>query len=184
MNSNVEKLLLEKDFEALTGEEQAFVSQHLDEQEYRRMRLICQTAPQTDAGQLPPARLREQLMQKMAQQRPVPTTGGLSWWVGAALLLAGSLAGWFLKPVQVRELRQEPVVIRQVDTVYQVKTVIKAQIRWKERVVYLAPTPPLANTPVRVEQPEFIVPELHTPTVKGTSLGDTPELMKFFTDGK
>ena len=108
-------------------------------------------------------------------------------WSVAATLFLGIAAGWLLKPTSVQEKIVSTIELR-TDTVWQEKTVWRERVVWRERIVYPKKTAdePIAFLPEKIDSQEleieFTQPEFASPRV-GTSLGDAPELMLFFTQG-
>lgn len=192
MNEQIASLALEKDFAALSAAERNLVLSEASQAEFEQLRAMLLAARQMDADAMPPMRLRSQLLERMAAQaRPGFVRRALLarmpiWQAAAALLLLG-VAIWFLNPTTVQEKIVTEVQIR-VDTVWQEKTVWRERVVWKNCIVVVEKTPaePVAILPSKpdLQAPvqEYASPEFGSPRV-GTSLGDTPELMRFFTEG-
>ena len=91
-----------------------------------------------------------------------------------------------------KETVQEQIVTQiqqRTDTVFQEKVLWRERVVYKERVVIQEKTSPEPIALVPEPTPEKFAPEtpfsatdFSTPRL-GTSLGDTPELMRFFTEG-
>jgi len=192
MNEKIEQLAFEKDFSDLTAEERNLVLADMPEEAFKQLRSVLQAARQMDAGVLPPPRLKAQLLERMSA-KPKPglpgnaLTARIPMWSVAATLFLGIAAGWLLKPTSVQEKIVSTIELR-TDTVWQEKTVWRERVVWRERIVYPKKTAdePIAFLPEKIDSQEleieFTQPEFASPRV-GTSLGDAPELMLFFTQG-
>lgn len=193
MSEQIESLALAKDFAALNPAERSLVLSEYSEAEFEHLRSVLLAARQLDATALPPAHLRSQLLEKMAlQAKPGLVHRVISaripfWQAAAAFALLG-VAIWFLKPEPLRE-KIVTIVQTRVDTVWQEKILWRDRVVWRERIVIREKTvvEPIAafptNTNEQAPASDYAVPEIASPRV-GTSLGDTPELMNFFTQGK
>ena len=182
MNEKIEKLLLEKDFEALNEEERAGVLRDIGEREYRQMRKVCLSAPTLEADFFPPARIQTALALKMKAGKPGFSFARVPISLLALLIPAAALLGRQLRRKELKEF-QVPVIVRQVDTVYQIKTVVRDRVRWRERVIFKEkPATSTVNEPAQAVH--YQAPAFEISPVAGASLGDTPELIEFFTEGK
>lgn len=191
----IDKIVLlarEKDFSALSMAEQRWVLSEMSQIEFEHLRAILLAAPQMDANVQPSARLGSVLRAKMAESAKPSLfkrliTAKMPVWL--AVLAIGIF--WAIGNFSVRRNAPEKT-IREVqwrtDTLWQVKTL------WRERVVErknlkIRKKPvvePLATVSITSDsqalRPVPNAPEFNTPRV-GTSLADTPELMRFFTQG-
>lgn len=188
MNHFIEQLAREKDFAALSAAEQQCVLAEMTRAEFGQLHALLRTARQLDAEAVPPARLRARLVAEMGSARkPGIWSAKVRVWKAAAVLLLSITAIWLFKKETLRETVVTETTVR-VDTVWQEKIVWRERVVWKNKVVFREKSPqlPIAVLP----QPpmpmpgenDFLSPDLSTERV-GTSLGDTPELMGFFTQG-
>ncbi len=192
MNERIESLAFEKDFAALSATERTIVLAEMTEEAFGHLRAVLLAAPQMDADVQPSALLQPKLLWKKANP-PKPNflqrtlSARIPVWQTAAALLLGVAAVWFLKKDTVREIIRQEIQL-QTDTVYQEKTVWRDRVVIRERIVYREKpvAEPIAFLPQPIDfqviETEFARPEFASPQV-GTSLGDTPELMRFFTQG-
>ena len=192
MKEKIELLAREKDFSALNTRERDLVLSEMSQASYEQLCAVLQAAPELDAGVQPSGRLRAQLIQSMAAQpRPSLARKILSFqvpaWAVAASLFLGTGVAWLLKPDSVSERIVTEIKV-QTDTIWKEKTIWRDRVVPYERIVYrekqvLTPEPVLPqktdSPPIALDIPpsEFTAPRV------GTSLGDTPELMRFFTQG-
>lgn len=192
MDEKIELLALEKPFAALSAEERLWVLSEMSQAEFEHLRSVLLTARQMDAEVLPSARLKTQLMARM-HKPPVPTSlrrialAKMPVWLAAAMILLAVI--WSIFPP--KETVQATVVTEiqhHTDTIWLEKTVWKTRVVVREKIVCPEKTnpAPLAVLPQTLNLPAMdsgqIRPEFSQPRV-GSSLGDTPELMQFFTQG-
>ncbi len=162
-------------------------------EDFELLRSVLLSTRQMDNGLLPPAHLKARLLETMAMQRKPGLfkricTAQIAMW--QVLVLAALGIGLFctLKKDKIQEKIITQVQVR-TDTVWQEKTVWREKMVVRERVVFKGKTAPIpiAFLPEKVmgesiaqglSEPEFSAPRV------GTSLGDAPELMRFFTDGE
>ena len=192
MKEKIELLAREKDFSALNTRERDLVLSEMSQASFEQLRAVLQAAPELDAGVQPSDRLRAQLLESMAAQvKPSWLSRSFSAqvpaWVMAACLLLGISVVWLFKPATVSEKIITEFKVR-TDTVWQEKMVWRERVVNRERIVYLEKplTAPAAFVPQKVDSPPIaldISPAEFTAPRVGTSLGDTPELMRFFTQG-
>jgi hypothetical protein len=188
MPTSIETLARHKSFSALSAEERDRVLTEMPPEAYDQLHRVLQTAPQLEATQQPPDRLRTHLMARMTATKPnrgwrrVALRPLPAWQVAAALLAGIALTMPWRSFTPVEKV----VTLRETVT----DTVFVTKVEWRDRVVvrYLTrPTPekppvaPMASAldPIPQELPETA----WQPTAVGTSLGDAPELMGFFTQG-
>lgn len=187
MKEKIELLAVDKGFGALSAAERALVLSEMPQEEFEHLRMVLLATRQMDAGVQPSARLRAQLLEKMAAQPKPSLVWKVPIWQAAVVLLLSIVAVWLLKPEIIREKTVTEILVR-TDTVWQVKTVWRDRVVWRERVVYRAKPDlePIAMFPEKADNLEISVdfspPEFAAPRV-GTSMGDAPELMRFFTQG-
>jgi hypothetical protein len=190
MKENIELLALEKDFSELTDMERKLVLAEMSQAEFEHFRAVLLRSRDLDAEMQPPKHLKTQLLNHMTTL-PEPVLGKrvvsarFQFWSAAATLLLGLAAGWLLKTEKVQEKMVTEIQVR-TDTIWQEKTIWRERVVIRERVIYhqatvnqpiaFAPSLP-ETTEATIEEPEF------TPPKVGTSLGDAPELMPFFTQG-
>lgn len=192
MDEKIELLALEKPFAALSAEERLWVLSEMSQAEFEHLRSVLLTARQMDAEVLPSARLKTQLMARM-HTPPVPTglrriaLAKMPVWLAAAMLLLAVI--WSIFPQ--KELVQATVITEiqhHTDTIWLEKTVWQTRVVVREKIVCPEKTnsSPLAVLPQTLHLPVIdsgqLRPEFSQPRV-GSSLGDTPELMQFFTQG-
>ncbi|MBC7776676.1 MAG: hypothetical protein H7246_14680 [Phycisphaerae bacterium] len=191
MNERIESLAIEKDFTSLSAAERAIVLAEMPEEAFDHLRAVLSAARQIDADVRPSTLLQPALLWKMAMpakpnfMRRALAAQVLVWQAAAALLL-GVAAICFLKKETVAEIIKREIQV-QTDTIWQEKTVWRDRVVIRERIVYRekpAAEPiaffaePIDTQAIELEYPlEFA---LHR---EGTSLGDAPELMRFFTQG-
>ncbi len=193
MNTQIEDLARQKDFAALSANERAQVLTEMPEEEYKRLHQVLRAARMQYAYADAPAHIRANLIRNMATRSKPTRLGRLMLdstplWRAAAIFLMGMAAAMLMRKTTV----VEKVV---TDVQYRVNTVYRDSIQWRERVVWKtkviyvekAPTQPMANAPEKtappIALPEFSSKDLNK-TATGTSLGDTPELMQFFSQGE
>ena len=189
----ITQLAQEKDFAALSPAERAQVLAEMSREDYDQLRKVLRTSRDMDAQAHPPAALRARLMDRMTAQNPSPINRILSakvpvWQAAAALLLAVAAVAMLKKDVVVEKAITHWQV--RVDTVFQERVVWRDRVVVWEKVVFREKTPeqPMALIPENKDS-QLVVPNYPevewtvTPRL-GTSLGDTPELMSFFTQGK
>jgi hypothetical protein len=89
---------------------------------------------------------------------------------------------------QQTDERVETVLVPQTDTVFVEKIQWREKVLWRERLVYR--DKPTHTAPMAVQAPSFEtneIIELQSPEISqphiGTSMGEAPELMGFFTQG-
>lgn len=193
MDEKIELLAMEKPFEALSAEERLWVLAEMSQAEFDHLRSVLLTARQMDAGVLPPARLKADLLRSMGAQ-PNPATGmrklltaKMPIWAAAAALFIGVMVASRLTQHPIQE-KIVQVVQLQTDTIWLDKIVWRERILIREKIVCpekstpepLAIVPQMpknqALEPVQI-QAEFTLPKV------GSALSDTPELMQFFTQG-
>lgn len=191
MKENMERLALEKDFSELIPAEREQVLSEMSQAEFEHFRAVLLSARRLDRDVQAPKHLKAQLLNHMTAL-PKPGLGRrvdaarFQFWPAAATLVLGLAAGWLLKP----EVVQEKIVTeRQVltDTVWLEKTVWRERVVIRERaqkqpevvkpIAFLPEKAPLQTAESTFTEPAFV------PTKVGTSLGDSPELMRFFTMG-
>ncbi len=192
MNEKIESLAIEKDFAALNAMERSLVLSEMPQEAFEHLRSVLLAARQMDAGIEPSMQLRAQLMAKMAAQ-PKPSMvqkaigARISILQAAAILLFGLAVIWLLKPETVRTEIVTNIQVR-VDTIWQEKTLWRDRVVWRDRLVYREKpaVEPIAFLPEKKDtqqlEIEFSEPVFAAPRV-GTSLGDAPELLNFFTQG-
>ncbi len=192
MNEKIESLAFEKDFAALSQMERAMVLAEMPQEEFEQLRRILLAARGMDTAAMPPARLRAQLLDKMAAQ-PKPDllrrafATRIPLWLAMVVLLLATALVWRVK----KETVQEKIVTKiqvQTDTIWQDKILWREKVVWRDRVIFKEKpnASPVAIEPQALDSQnirlEFLQPEFTAPHI-GTSLGDTPELMGFFTQG-
>jgi hypothetical protein len=192
MNEKIEQLAREKDFAALSAAERNLVLEEIPESAYTQLRAVLLSARSLDSDRLPSEQLRNTLLAKMARQSK-PTRVSRIWtarmpvWQAAAAVLMGIalVSSWRKEVVQERIVTNIEV---RTDTVFQEKTIWRERIVWKEKQVVQEKQAPEPIALTLDKQPytpdEIVIPQtdLFAPHV-GTSLGDAPELMRFFTLG-
>jgi hypothetical protein len=187
MEDKIESLALEKNFAALSPAERALVLAEMPQAEFEHLRAVLLAARHLEARALPPAALRERLLEKMAMQ----TNPGLlrrtlavrlPAWQAAAALVLGVAAVWFLKKENLREKFVTQTQLR-TDTIFVEKTCWRERVQWRERVVFREKpaAAPMVFLSEKIDS-QGVRFELAPPHV-GTSLGDAPELLDFFTQG-
>lgn len=189
---NTEQLALQKDFASLNPAERALVLAEMPQEEFEQLRKLLLTTQRMDSGVEPPAHLRAGLMAKFSEQSKPSgirrlITARIPIWQAAAALMLGIAVVSLMKKEVVVEKTVTAWQLR-VDTVFQEKTLWRERLIVKNRVVFQEklPAPPMAFSSEKVDTqsftPNFQPGEL-SDTHIGTSLGDTPELMDFFTQG-
>ncbi len=152
---------------------------------------VLLTARQLDSEAMPPPALKDRLLRQLTAQpqpsrlhrflhiHPVP-----AWQAAAAVLLGFSLVA--LRPTEKVIEHTQTVWQTRTDTVYSEKTQWRERVVWKEKVVFQT-SPPVADTLLEKLDNQYVVPNFEAYDMSnqavGTSLGDTPELMDFFTQG-
>lgn len=183
MLDKIEQLAKEKAFERLSNAEKALVLSMMPREEYDQIRRMLQTAEAMDASVVAPERLRARVMAQFPKSEGIK----VNLWLALGILAMGWGMMWVVRPVVMQE-KQVPVIQQKIDTVW------VERIKWREKVVYktrLVPAPaplpePIALQPVPsniIPPPPLYLPDPTTQQAIGTSLGDTPELMSFFTQG-
>jgi len=190
MEEKIEWLAVEKDFAALSATEQAWVLTEMSQVEFEQLRRVLLAARQLDAGVLPSSHLKADLLQRMATTRQPSRnrqllSAKIPVWLTALLVLLAMALISFLKKETVRE-KVVTQIQQRTDTLWLEKIVWRERVVLRDRVVYREKSmpKPIAVIPEKeldFEQ-EFQKPEFSAPHV-GTSLGDAPELMRFFTQG-
>jgi len=192
MNEKIELLAKEKAFSVLNAREQKLVLSEMSQASYEQLRAVLQAAPELDAGVQPSGRLRVQLLQSMAAQ-PRPSVARKIFsvrvpvWAVAASLFIGIGVAWLLKPESGSEKIVTEIKV-QTDTVWQEKTIWRERVVSRERIIYREKPEPIPEVilPQKKDSPPIaldIPPSEFTAPRVGTSLGDAPELMRFFTQG-
>lgn len=190
MPTQIEQLASQKNFQELSPAECALVLAEMPQEAYEQLHQLLQASRQLETASVPPARLRTHLMAAMAEkatptgvQRFLKTRVPV--WQASAVLILGVATAMLFK----REVVVEKTVtswLTRVDTVTLEKVVWRDRIVVKNKVVYREKTlaVPMATATQLIEN-QINVPDFNTETIKqphiGTSLGDTPELMGFFT---
>ncbi len=189
MNEEIEALARQKDFAALSASERAQVLEAMPAEEYDRLHVLLQAVRMQHAHEDAPAYLRASLIGRMA------VNSRQDWFLryvtpilrAAAIFILGMATAMLLRKTTV----VEKVVTEHthtVDTIYLEKTLWRERVRWKTKHVYIEKTPAkpspaaVVNTVEHIALPEFNSKDLSNNAI-GTSLGDTPELMQFFTQG-
>lgn len=192
MNEKIEKLALEKDFAALSASERNFVLEEMPETEYSHLRAVLLSTRGLDGDKLPSEQLRNALLARMARQSKATGSSQIwsarmpVWQAAAAVLIGIALVSFFQE-----ETIQERIVTKielRADTVFQEKTVWRERIVWKEKpviqekqaaepIVLTLDKPQITPDEIGIPQTDLFAPHV------GTSLGDAPELMRFFTQG-
>jgi hypothetical protein len=187
-----EQLASQKDFNALSATERRHVLTEMSQMEYDHLRKVLLATQQLETTALPPAHLRTKLLARMSAQ-PKPSvfrrllTTPIPMWQAAAILMLG---------IATVAMNKETIVVEKNTTAWQwrVDTVFQEKVLWRDRIVLKSKivyrekplVPPMASAPAKMDSlgaiPDFQANEL-SDTPIGTSLGDTPELMEFFTQG-
>lgn len=193
MNAQIEELARHKDFAALSANERARVLAEMPEEEYYRLHQVLHAARMQYAQAEAPVHMRANLLKQMATHAHPPRQSRLlryaaPLWRAAAFFILGMAAAMLMRKTTVVEKVITDVQYK-VDTVYLEHVQWRDRVRWKTRVVYVekTPAPPVALVPGKTEPPgvlpEFSSKEL-SKSAAGTSLGDTPELLQFFTQAE
>lgn len=183
MLDKIEQLAKEKAFDRLSNAEKALVLSMMPREEYDQIRRMLQMAESMDASVVAPERLRARVM----TQFPKPEGVRVSIWLALGMLAIGWGAMWLFRPVEIQE-KWVPIVQQKTDTVW------VERIKWREKVVYKTRMVPVSSPlpksialqpdPVNIiPAAPLYLPESGMQQAIGTSLGDTPELMSFFTQG-
>lgn len=181
MMDKIEQMASEKEFDQLNSAEKTLVLSFMPKEEYDQIRRIILTAGAMDASIAAPKRLRSHLLAQYPKSKGVK----VNIWLALGILATGWCLMWQYRPVRIRE-KVVPVVALKTDTVW------VERIKWREKVVYKKRyTPSLTQEPIAVApvRDQTFIPEtelIQTPLNQqhlGTSLGDTPELLSFFTQG-
>lgn len=183
-------MLAQKDFSALTRPERDRVLAEMPQEEYSRLRELLLAARNLDAAARPPAHLGAQLRAHMKAQAPPK---------GFARLLALNIPAWQAAAalavcLAATTFWQKEKIVENTITQWQVKTdtIWQEKIRWhdrivvRERIVFQEKTP--EKTVAYAAEPidsqlvsRTLETEDLTPPHIGTSLGDAPELIDFFS---
>ncbi|HAD12959.1 MAG TPA: hypothetical protein DCF33_11050 [Saprospirales bacterium] len=183
MLDKIEQLAEEKAFESLSHSEKAMVLSYMPREEYDQIRRIIQTAGVLDASVAAPERMRANLL----AQFPKSKGGVVSIWLALGILAAGWWLMWQFRPVKI-QIKEIPVTQVKTDTVW------LERVQWREKVVYKTrvlqapspnPEPLVSRSENKIPWDEAPVLTTEPPALQhlGTSLGDMPELMSFFTQG-
>lgn len=203
---DIEQLMLRKDFIALSPAERAQVLAEMPQEEYEQLRQVLLATQKLEAEATPPVRLGAALKARMAAKTQ-PTllrrllSAKVPAWQAAAVFLLGIAAVSFMKKTEVVEKTVTAWQTR-VDTVYRTANFpggrtanfpvgSKKQgspsvtsVTTLSKTAATQSTPSIATAPERIDTQYFNL-ELPTRSMTdahvGTSLGDAPELMVFFT---
>ena len=190
---NIDQLALHKDYDSLSPAERAFVLAEMPREEYEHLHQLLFATQGLDKEAEAPSRLRENLLSSMKKTAvPVPPprllTRSIPLWQAAAALFLCFAATFWMRKERVTEKTITAWQIR-VDTVYKENILWRDRVIVKKQIVYrdketlqleFAAKP--ENNVNALPDPDFQVNELPETHI-GTSLGDTPELMGFFTQG-
>jgi hypothetical protein len=201
---DIENLMLRKDFAALSPAERAQVLAEMSQEEYEQLRHVMLAARQLEADAMPPAHLGAALKARMAAHAK-PTvwrrlmSAKVPAWQAAAVFLMGIAAVSFMKKTEVVEKAVTAWQTR-VDTVYRTANVpgghtANVPVGGKKRGSPSDTNSPAISKPTQLTTSMATAPEkqdtqsfnFELPTRDmnnahvGTSLGDAPELMVFFT---
>lgn len=193
MNEHIESLALTKDFDDLNLAERSLVLATMSEEEYTQWRSTFQAIQSLDAEVRAPAALKARVMENMVRrgrpnlfQRVLKAQSPL--WLTLLLASLGWILTWTWMQRKIpSQIPLAPQVEVRRDTVWVEKTVWKDRIVIREKWRYKEKEadPPMAILPVRADsmllELDFSAPDF-TPQRVGTSLGDEPELLRFFSD--
>lgn len=171
MDMKIKDWAMYKDWVALTRQEQAQVLAQMSQREYLRLYQQMQGIRALDEVVQPPAHLRAQLMEQLADRQKV-SDAQVWWqrkipvWQAAAAIVLGILSTFWISRSEPRIT--EPSVVQVRDTLLQERIVWKEKVVQKIRLVYRDrdSVPVVPNSP------------------KGVSLEDAPELLGLFTQAE
>lgn len=192
MNEKIETLAREKDFAALSDSERSLVLQEMSQASFEQLRRVLLAARRLDVNVQPPAHLKGQLMDRITA---VPKPAWLPRifrvavpvWQAAVAMALTAVVLWPRSADRV-EIKYVPKVQMKTDTLWKEKIVWRERVVVREKRVYRdrPVVEPIAawegKTDTETVELELTRPEFTSPRV-GTSLGDTPELLLFFTQG-
>jgi len=183
----LEQLLLHKDFEQLSPQEQIWVQKRLSKAAYRHQRHLLlqsqqwlQTTAPKSSSQLAAlqAKLQQQHQKSFVDYIQTP----IALYQAALVAALVGVIIWWCRPIAIQTITEPPQVIykTQIDTIVQEKIVVKEKIIYKTKTISL---------PVKVDtvyldfadQPSYYQDKTTTAPTKSTgkSLKETRQLMDF-----
>lgn len=182
MNEYLIQLARERSFSELQPQDRAAVLAEMSEEEYTLLRKTLRSSVLLDANAMPPAGLRQALMERYRTSRPTPIWRKPVpvWQAAAAMaLLAAAMFLWKNETVIERVVTNREVIS---DTVFVEKLVWRDRVVTRERMVYREKTlPTQAQANVSAAPPDST--QANGMAV-GASLGDLPDLFRFFNQAE
>lgn len=182
----LESLLLQKDFDALSAQEQAWVQEHLSKEAYQYQRRLLLESTTMLTTPAPPPKNQLASLQKQLQQQHQKSIWDyfqtpIAFYQAALMAAVVGFIFWYLKPVDRQTVIKQQVVYQtQIDTFVQEKIVIQEKIIYKTKTITL---PPKVDTIYLdfAEQPSYYHDKTITAPTKtvGKSLKETRKLMDF-----
>ncbi|WMX15644.1 MULTISPECIES: hypothetical protein [unclassified Aureispira] len=190
MNDNyeqLEQLMLQKDFEDLSLDEQQYVQHWMSPQIYQQQRLILIKSKQILSQKKPLdgntlEDLQARFKAKHQPQQQTPTSIPIYQAILAAVLV-GIIVGWF-RPVTETVLKKEVVYLPKVDTIIQEKIRIQEKIVYRTKIVEV-PILKIDTIYVPTLDKTHFYQEKDTSTIfakqhsKGKSIREMGDLMNF-----
>lgn len=182
MNDYLIQLAREQSFSDLQPQDRAAVLAEMPEEEYTLLRNTLHSSALLDAEAMPPAGMRQALLEQYRASRPTPLwRKSVPVWQAAAAvaLLAVAMLFWKNETVVERVVTNREVV---TDTVLVEKPVWRDRVVMRERIVY--------REKKAAPQGQATVPAAPADTTQansmavGTSLGDLPDLFRFFSQAE